>query len=184
MQKLNLENKQKDYPLKNQHYLHNIYMASCNFALEELLFYHRSSPGVLHLRCDNGNLWQMELFWKAFPGCLFPDETHLFLLLSFLRRLRGENGLFTASPRRVRKTKSALWKFNYHKWWAGAAGACTGRAALFSHRGRFPRSQHTVIALNHLSTFRLKFLCIIETSRFTVHRQLCCSEVVLQELLS
>lgn len=107
MHKLNLENKQKDYPLKYEQYLHNIFMASCNFALEELLFYHRSSPGVLHLRCDNGNLWQMELFWKVFPGCLFPDETHLFLLLSLLRRLRGKM-VFSQLPLDVSERQNLL----------------------------------------------------------------------------
>lgn len=76
-------------------FLQNIFIA-CNFAFEEIYFViFPPLPSVLHLRCDNGKLWQMELFWKVFPGCLFPDETHLFLLLSLLRR---ENGLFTASP--------------------------------------------------------------------------------------
>ena len=117
-----------------------------------------SPRGVLHLRCDNGNLQQMELFLKAFPGCLFPDETHLFSA-AFPPQTpsRGKMVFSQPPPRRVAETKSALWKFNYHKWWVGGAGACTDRAALCSYRGRFPWCQHADIRLNPPGAVRLRF---------------------------
>lgn len=63
--------------LRSQCFWQNIFIALCIFALEKICFV--IFPPLLVSSITDvimENLWQMELFWIGFPGCVFPDETH------------------------------------------------------------------------------------------------------------
>lgn len=61
--KPNTCDQEKSLSFKKPTFAQNIFMASCNFALEVIYFVmYPPPPRVLHLKRDNGNLWQMELF--------------------------------------------------------------------------------------------------------------------------
>lgn len=97
-------------------------------------------PSVLHLRCDNGNLWRMKLFWKVFPGCLFSDETHLFLLLSLLRRTcEGKWSFHNFSPM-CQRDKICSLKIELSQIVSWRSRACTDRSTQFDYWGQSPTS--------------------------------------------
>lgn len=97
-------------------------------------------PGVLHLRCDNGNLWRMELFWKVFPGCLFSDETHSFLLLSLLWRTRGGKWSFHSFSPTCQRDKICSLKIELSQIVSRRSRARTDRGTPFDYWGQSPTS--------------------------------------------